>query len=99
MAESYLQTEFLRVFAQGHRATANHIISRLMAAGVPAELEARVTEIVRDELRGLYHGNLVVFDNGTSLADQGMIKIVDDQGTPFIGYLHEIGFRVYDEPT
>jgi hypothetical protein len=45
-----------------------------MAAGVPAEFEARVTEIVRDELRGLYHGNLVVLDNGSSLADQGMIN-------------------------
>lgn len=97
MAKSYLQDEFLQVFADGHRVTAKRILSRLIAAGVPPELEPNVAEIVRDELRGLYHGNLVVFDGGSSLADHGLIKIVDDEGTPFDSYLHEIGFAVYDE--
>ncbi|MEZ6058463.1 MAG: hypothetical protein R3C01_17315 [Planctomycetaceae bacterium] len=97
MADSYLQDEFLRVFADGHRATAKRIVSRLMAAGIPPELEARVTDIVQDEVRGLYHGSLVVFDGGSSLADHGLIKIVDDEGTAFARRLHEIGLRVYGD--
>lgn len=96
MAESYLQVEFLRVFADGHKATANRIVSRLLAAGVSPELNARVIEIVHDELRGLYHGSLVVFDGGSSLADHGLIKIIGDDGVPFVRYLHEIGLQAYD---
>jgi hypothetical protein len=53
---------------------------------------------VHDEIRGLYHGNLVVFDGGSNLANHGMIKIIDDNGAPFVTYLHEIGLRHYDEP-
>lgn len=34
---------------------------------------------------------------GSSLADHGLIKIVDDEGVEFISYLHEIGFDAYDE--
>lgn len=97
MSDSYLQDEFLRVFADGHRATVKRIVSRLELLGIPPELHKQVREIVRDEVRGLYHGSLVVFDGGSSLADQGMIKIIDDEGTPFINHLHEIGFNHYDE--
>jgi hypothetical protein len=96
MSESYLQDEFLRVFADGHKAIAKRIVRRLTEAGVAPALEAQVREIVYDELRGLYHGNLVVFDGGSSLADHGLIKIVDDEGSSFIGHLHEIGFEFYD---
>ena len=56
-----------------------------------------LSAIVRDELRGLYHGSLVVLDNGSSLANRGMIRIVDDEGTSFDSFLHEIGFQIYDE--
>jgi len=97
MSDSYLQDDFLRVFADGHRATAKRIVSRLASLGIPPELHEQVREIVHDEVRGLYHGSLVVFDGGSSLADHGMIKIVDDEGTPFVTHLHEIGFRHYDE--
>lgn len=57
----------------------------------------QVAEIVQDEIRGLYHGNLVIFDGGSSLADHGMIKIVDDRGIQFATHLHEIGCKFYDE--
>ena len=97
MAKSYLQDEFLRVFADGHRATATRILRRLADAGLPSDLHFRATEIVQDELRGLYHGSLVVFDGGSSLADTGLIKIVDDEGVGFISHLHEICFEAYDE--
>jgi hypothetical protein len=96
MQDSYLQEEFLRVFADSHRATAQRIVSKLMAAGIPSGEETRVREIVQDELRGLYHGSLVVFDGGSSLADHGLINIVDDKGMAFSSRLHEIGFEVYD---
>jgi hypothetical protein len=72
-------------------------MSRLLPLGIPTELHEQVGEIVRDEFRGLYHGSLVMFDGGSSLADRGAIKIVDDQGTPFMTHLHEIGFGYYDE--
>lgn len=97
MADSYLEKEFLRVFADGHRATANRIVSRLMAAGIPSAFEGRVNDIVQDEVRGLYHGSLVVFDGGSSLADHGLITIFDDEGIAFDRHLHEIGFGVYDD--
>src|SRR5688572_13551840 len=96
MPDSYLQDEFLRVFAEGHKATAKRILSRLASLRIPSELHAQVAEIVHDEVRGLYHGNLVVLDGGSSLANHGMVRIVDDEGTPFVTYLHEIGFRHYD---
>ena len=71
-------------------------MSKLTALGLPAELHERVGEIVRDEVRGPYHGNLVVLDGGSSLADTGLIKVVDDTGAVFDANLHEIGFRFYD---
>ena len=80
----------------GHKASAKRILSRLIAAGLSPELHPKVAEIVNDELRGLYHGSLVVFDGGSSLADHGLVKIVDEEGTPFVRHLHEIGFEVYD---
>ena len=92
-SESRLQDDFLRVFADGHRATARRIVSKLKALGIPLEVQETASQIVRDELRGLYHGNLVVFDGGSSLADHGLIKIVDDSGTSFARNLHEIGFK------
>src|SRR5438128_733563 len=96
MPDSYLQDEFLRVFADVHRNTARHIVSRLSSLGIPPELYEQVRTIVHDAVRGLYHGSLVVLDGGSSLANHGMIKIVDDEGTQFVTYLHEIGFRHYD---
>ena len=99
MPDSYLQDEFLRVFAAGHKATSKRIVSQLAPLGIPPEFHERVSEIVHREVRGLYHGSLVVLDGGSSLADHGMIKIVDDEGTPFVTHLHEIGFRHYDGGT
>jgi hypothetical protein len=96
MLDSNLQNEFLRVFADGHRATAKRIVSKLTELDLAPELRKRVTEIVENEVRGLYHGNLVVLDGGSSLADVGLLKITDDEGAPFATNLHEIGFRYYD---
>ncbi|WP_145284754.1 hypothetical protein [Pirellulimonas nuda] len=97
MAKSYLQDDFLRVFAAGHKVAAKRLLRRLAEAGLPSEIQSQAEAIVHDELRGLYHGSLVVFDGGSSLADEGLIKIVDDEGVPFISYLHEICLPAYDE--
>lgn len=97
MPQCYLQDEFLRVFAAGHRATADRIIRRVTEAGTPPDIANQIAKIVREEVRGLFHGNLVVFDGGSSLADHGMIKIVDEDGVPFDRSLHETGFKHYDE--
>ena len=96
MPTSNLQDEFLRVFADGHRATAKRIMAKLAALGLPPDLRERANQIVADELRGLYHGNLVVFDGGSRLADYGLVWIVDDNGAALAGNLHEVGFRFYD---
>ena len=57
-----------------------------------------VATIVEDELRGLYHGLLVIFDGGTVLADEGLVSIVDEDGMAFDRHLHESCFD-YWPPT
>lgn len=51
-----------------------------------------IASVVRDELRGLYHGILVTFDGGSALADEGLIRIVDEKDVAFDRYLHELCF-------
>ena len=99
MSESHLQKKFLHIFADGHKATANRIVSRIAALGLSAHSQNQISEIVHKELRGLFHGNLVLFDGGSSLADHGLIKIIDDEGSSFARNLHEIGFNIYDDGT
>ena len=60
-------------------------------------MQVQRDKIIRDELRGLYHGILVMFDGGTVLSDLGLIRIVDEAGRPFDRNLHEIGFRHWPE--
>jgi hypothetical protein len=96
MPNSYLQDAFLHVFAATHKATAERIVSRLRDLGLSPEMERKIGDVVFEELRGLYHGNLVVFDGGSSLADHGLIKIVDEEGAAFATNLHETCFQVYD---
>lgn len=88
---SYLQEPFLKELVVGFKATQRRIMQRLVN-----EPEASAA-IVEDELRGLYHGLLVTFDGGTALADQGLLSIVDDEGTEFVRYLHEICFDYWPE--
>ena len=85
MARSRLQEPFMREVVATFQATQVRIASRLAEApGTEA------TAIVEDELRGLYHGLLVIFDGGTALADEGLVSVVDEDGVPFDRYLHEI---------
>jgi hypothetical protein len=55
----------------------------------------QVGSIIEDEMRGLYHGILVILDGGTALADEGLIQVVDDEGKPFDRFLHEICFKYW----
>lgn len=86
MSKSRLQEPFLREVAEAFRATQARIVRRL--ANAPTE----TASIIEDELRGLYHGMLVVFDGGTAFADEGLARIVDEDGVVFDRYLHEICF-------
>ncbi len=54
--------------------------------------------VVEDELRGLYHGLLVIFDGGTALADEGLVSVVDEDGVVFDRHLHEICFGYWPTP-
>jgi hypothetical protein len=96
MPASDLQSEFLRVFADGHRATAKRIVAKLNDLGLSPNLRERADKIVAEEIRGLYHGSLVIFDGGSTLADRGWVRIVDDKGAAFATNLHEVGFEFYD---
>ena len=88
MSRSRLQEPFLREVAATFLATKARLVRRLANAS-PAEAEA----IVGDELKGLYHGLLVILDGGSALANEGLVQIVDEEGKPFDRFLHEICFR------
>ena len=64
-----------------------------MADASPGE----ATAIIEDELRGLYHGLLVIFDWGTALANEGLVSVVDEDGVAFDRYLHDICFKYWPE--
>jgi hypothetical protein len=83
MSLSRLQEPFMREVVANFRATQARIESRI------AESPLERTSIVEDELRGLYHGILVIFDGGSGLADEGLVSIVDEDGNPFDRCLHE----------
>jgi hypothetical protein len=93
MSVSRLQEPFLRELADNFVATQRRIARRLANLD-PSDTAAR-DAIMLDEMRGLYHGVLVIFDGGTSLADQGLISIVDEDGAAFERWLHEICFRYW----
>lgn len=90
MSRSSLQEPFLREIAANFAATQARIARRLADVS-PAEAVA----IVDDELRGLYHGLFVIFDGGTALAEEGLVRIRDDEGLEFDRFLHEICFRYW----
>lgn len=92
MSRSRLQDPFMWEVAATFRATRDRIARRLSES--PSESAA----IVDHELRGLYHGLLVMFDGGTALADEGLISIVDENGVPFDRFLHEICFNYWQTP-
>lgn len=90
MSVSRLQEPFLRELAASFIATQRRIVRRL--ADIDPDDTAARDAVLLEEMRGLYHGVLVMFDGGTSLADQGLISIVDEDGVAFQRSLHEIGF-------
>lgn len=89
MSRSRLQEPFMREVVATFRATQDRIVRRI------AEAPSGARSIVEDELRGLFHGLFVVFDGGTSLADEGLISIVDEDDERFDRFLHEICFRYW----
>jgi hypothetical protein len=91
MSVSRLQEPFLRELAENFIATQRRV-SRRLADVDPADIAAR-DAVLLDEMRGLYHGVLVMFDGGTSLANRGLISIVDEDGVAFQRRLHEICFE------
>jgi hypothetical protein len=84
MARSRLQEPFLKEVAATFQATKARIARRL-AEAAPAE----AATILENELRGLYHGLFVILDGGTSLADEGLVSVVDEDGVAFDRFLHE----------
>jgi hypothetical protein len=92
MPPSDLQEPFLRELAHTFQATRDRILVRLRESEAGTDPQA----VVGAELRGLFHGLLVMFDGGSALADRGLMQIVDEEGVPFVRYLHEIGFGYWD---
>lgn len=83
MDKSPLQEPFMRDVANTLLATKRRILTRLQES--PSEAD----QIIDLELRGLFHGLLVIFDGGSALADQGLISIMDESGLVFDRFLHE----------
>ena len=90
MARSRLQETFMQEYAATFKATRSRMLRRL-ADAPPTEVAA----VLEDELRGLYHGLLVIFDGGSALADEGLVSVVDDDGVAFDRNLHETCFEYW----
>jgi hypothetical protein len=69
------------------------MVRELAELGKPIDVSQEA--VIRDALQGLFHGILVIFDGGTRLADQGLVRIIDEDGVAFDRFLHEIGFRYW----
>lgn len=91
MSASDLQEPFLKELAETFIATSQRISDRLDLTSSVLQRDA----IIREELSGLYHGVLVIFDGGTALADRGLVRIVDDNGVEFDRHLHEICLKYW----
>jgi len=89
MSKSRLQERFIQEVAASFLATRERMIRQM------AEEPESAAKILEHELRGLYHGLFVVFDGGSSLADEGLISIVDDSGEHFDRFLHEQCLRYW----
>lgn len=90
MSRSRLQEPFLREVVANFLATKARILARLAEAP-----RTGVAAVIEDELRGLYHGLLVILDGGSALADDGLVRLLDEDGEPFDRFLHEICFRYW----
>ena len=62
MSKSHLQEPFMKEVRENFRATQKRIVRRLAQAP-----QTEASDIVEDELRGLYHGLFVILDGGCNL--------------------------------
>jgi hypothetical protein len=90
MSLSRLQEPFMREVAATFRATHARVVRRLREAA-----SADTSCIIEEEMRGLYHGLFVILDGGSALANDGLVQVVDEDGTPFDRSLHEICFTFW----
>lgn len=78
-----MQDPFMQEVARTFAATRDRLLRRLHEP-------ENTSDVVDDELRGLYHGLFVILDGGSALAERGLITVVDEAGQPFDRFLHEI---------
>ncbi len=90
MSRGSLQEPFMREVAANFVGTRARIARRLTEA---PSVEAAT--VVEDERRGLYHGLFVIFDGGTARANEGLVRIRDDDGVEFDRFLHDICFSYW----
>lgn len=86
---SPLQQPFLDEIAKAFCATQLRIMKRL------ADTPLDASNVIEDELRGLYHGLCVILDGGTALADKGLVYLADEDGNHFDRSLHETCFNFW----
>jgi hypothetical protein len=89
MSRSRLQKPFLREVAAIFLATKARLARRLTS--VPS---GEGDAIIEEELKGLYHGLFVILDGGSGLANQGLVRLVDEDGM-IDRFLHEICFEYW----
>ena len=90
MANSPLQDVLLENLTEIMRCSRTRVNEKIDF--LKEEDQVKVDEIVWNEIKGIIHGVLCEFDGATSLADHGLISIVDENGQKFDRYLHELTF-------
>ncbi|TVL01303.1 hypothetical protein AYI82_21910 [Shewanella algae] len=90
MSKSKLQIIFLENLLGTIRSSRERVNSKLDF--LSDQDRSKADEIVWEELKGVMHGLLCEFDGATSLADHGLVSIVDENGDSFDRYLHELCF-------
>ena len=90
MSDSPLQSILLENFTELMRASRSRVWNS--TEFLSEQNRSLVDKIVWEEIKGIIHGVLCEFDGATSLADHGLISIVDEDGNEFDRFLHELSF-------
>jgi hypothetical protein len=94
---SALQTQFLNEVIDGIVAAYKRLDHILKDIPIGLADKEKMKEKLRDELSGVAFGICVILDGGSGLADNGLIRIIDEEGNTFDRNLHEIILYMLDK--
>lgn len=91
MSKSPLQPIFLDNLTAIMRASRARVLHGLRF--LKEEVRVKVDEVVWKEIKGVIHGVLCELDGATSLANHGLVSVIDEEGNTFDRHLHELSFE------